>query len=238
MSRRFYKHAVTAPTDGNFWRVELDGKPVKTPTGKPLAVAQKSLADRISAEWEAQVDDIKPETMPVTRLTGVALERADSRDDLVADIRAYASTDLLSYRADAPDDLVERQVAAFDPLLKWVTSYGMTLRTTIGVVAIEQDPLSLDRMSDHARLYDDLSLTLYTHLTATFGSAVLALAVMQGRTEPGEAYDISRLDELYRMDIWGVDEEAEARASAIRAETVAICAVLADIEVPKLETSA
>lgn len=239
MSRRFYKIAASAQepssSDNERWRVELDGKPVKTPTGKPLAVASRALADRIAQEWDAQGADIRPETMPITRLAGVALERADTRDDLVGEICAYAATDLLSYRADAPEDLVSRQADAFDPLLEWMGVHGLQLRTTMGILAVEQDPLTLDRLAEHARGYDDLALTLFTHLTATFGSGALALAVMQGRLEAGEAYDLSRLDERYRTSIWGEDEEAEDRAAAIRAETVAMSAILDDLTIPALD---
>ena len=235
MAKRFYKDAVTSPSDGDFWRVELDGKPVKTPTGKPLATRIRGVAERIRDEWEAQTDEIVPQTMPITRLVGVALERAGARDDLVSDIRAYASTDMLSYRKDSPEDLVQRQADAFDPILDWASDHGMPLRTTTGILAIEQDPLSLERIATHARLYDDVALTLFAHLTATYGSALLALYVMQGELSPGEAYDLSRTDERYQAEIWGEDEEAEMRAKAIREDTVAIAAVLPDLDIPRLD---
>ena len=241
MTRRFYKEAVTSPAERDFWEVQLDGKGVKTPTGKPLRTSSRGLADRIRDEWAAQGESIRPETMPLTRLLGVSLERADTREELVADIRAYAATDYLSYRADTQgpsgqDDLARRQADALDPVLEWAGDHGMPLRTTVGVVAIEQDPLSLDRLAAHASKYDDLALTLFAHLAATFGSAVLALAVMQGRLEAGEAFDLSQLDELYRAEIWGEDEEARTRAALIRDETVAMCAVLPDLAIPPLDT--
>ena len=235
MAKRFYKEAVVSPADRNFWQVRLDGKAVKTPTGKALAVPVESLARRIRDEWGAQKDEIIPQTMPVTRLVGVALERADTRDALVGDIRAYASTDLLSYRKDSPDDFVARQSAAFDPLLDWASGKGIALRTTTGLLAIEQDPLSLDRMAEYAGMLKDIPLTLLAHLTATYGSAIVALAVLHGRLEAGEAYDLSRLDDIYRAETWGRDEEAEERAAAIRAETVAMAAMLPDLTIPPLD---
>ena len=241
MTRRFYKEAVTSPAERDFWEVRLDGKGVKTPMGKPLRTSSRSIADRIRDEWTAQGDEIRPETMPITRLLGVSLERADTRDELISDIRAYAATDYLSYRADTQgpsgqEEFARRQADALDPVLEWAAGHGMPLRTTVGIVAIEQDPLSLDRLAEHARLYDDLPLTLFAHLTATFGSAVLALAVMQGHLEAGEAFDLSQLDELYREETWGADEDASARAALIRDDTVAMCSMLPDLAVPSLDT--
>lgn len=238
MSKRFYKEAVTSPADGKFWEVQLDGRGVKTPTGKPLRTPSRGLAERIRDEWAGQGEEIRPETMPLTRLLGVSLERADTRDELVADIRAYAATDYLSYRADGPEDFARRQADALDPVLDWAADRGIPLRTTVSITAIEQDPLSLDRLAAHARNYDDLGLTFFAHLTATYGSAILALAVMQGRLEAGEAFDLSQLDDDYRAEIWGEDEDAAARAGAIRAETVEMSALLDHIDVPALDSPA
>ena len=238
MSKRFYKEAVTSPADGEYWEVQLDGRGVKTPTGKPLRTTSRGIADLIREEWAGQGEDIRPETMPLTRLLGVSLERADTRDELVADIRAYAATDYLSYRTDGPEDFAQRQADALDPVLDWASDHGIPLRTTVSITAIEQDPLSLDRLAAHASLYDDLALTFFAHLTATYGSAILALAVMQGRLEAGEAFDLSQLDDAYRAEVWGEDEDASERAQAIRAEVVKMAAMLPDLDLPELDRPA
>ena len=233
--KRFYKGAAVSPHANDFWQVTLDGKAVKTPTGKPLAVEVEAVAKRVRDEWEAQGEDILPDTMPLTRLANVAAERSGARDELVRDIVAYGTTDLLSYRKDSPEDFVARQSEAFDPILEWASEKGLTLRSTTGILAIEQDPLTLDRLGEHAGQYSALGLTLFAHLTATYGSAILALAVMQGALDPGEAYDISQTDERYQAEVWGEDEEATARAARIRAETVAMAAIVPDLPVPALD---
>jgi chaperone required for assembly of F1-ATPase len=164
----------------------------------------------------------------------VAAERRGTRDELITEFVAYAGTDLLSYHRDAPDDFVERQTANFGPWLDWAEQNGVPLRTTTGIIAIEQDAGTLARLEAHAQGYSDLALTFLVHMTATFGSAMLALAVMQGALEAGAGYDISRMDESYRAEIWGADEDAEARAAAIRAEIVAMSAILGELGVPSL----
>jgi len=233
MSKRFYKEVTVEMVDAT-WRVSLDGRAVKTPTKATLSVNSKTIAQIIAIEWDAQTEEIDPLTMPVTRLVGVAAERAGTRDELIEEFKAYASTDLLSYLRDAPDDFVARQTKLFGTWLDWAAENGVPLRTTMGILAIEQNPKTILRMGHHASEYSDLALTFLVHMTATFGSAMLALAVMQGALEAGEAYDISRMDEAYRAEIWGADENAEARAAAIRAEVVAMSAILPELDVPKL----
>ena len=51
-----------------------------------------------------------------------------------------------------------------------------------------------------------------------FGSAVLGLALEQAALSGDEAFDLSRLDEAFQEDQWGVDEEAAQRTDARRAE--------------------
>lgn len=226
MAKRFYTD-VTLDADAAGHFIRLDGRALKTPGKRPLRVPSAAIAAQIKAEWDAvppAVDgDINPSIMPVTRLTNVACENVTERRDLlVAEARTYAGTDLLSYRAPDPADFVARQAKAWNPWLDWAAARGVTLRTTHAIRAIDQDPASLDAVADYAQPLSDFALTLFVHLVAVKGSAVLAMAVMEGALGPGEAFDLSRIDELYRAEIWGVDEDDEAVRLALRAETVVL----------------
>jgi chaperone required for assembly of F1-ATPase len=47
-------------------------------------------------------------------------------------------------------------------------------------------------------------------LIAISGSLVLALAVTKGRLTVDQVWDLSRIDETWQSELWGVDEEAAA----------------------------
>lgn len=99
LPKRFYAAASVQQTDDGFLTV-LDGKPIKTPQQKLLQCASQRLALAIAAEWEAQHTYINTDTMPLTRLLTIALDRvAMDRAALLADIGQYCETDLLFYRA-------------------------------------------------------------------------------------------------------------------------------------------
>ena len=55
-------------------------------------------------------------------------------------------------------------------------------------------------------------------VTALFGSAVLALAVQRGWISGVQAFELSRLDEAWQEERWGVDAEAAERADRLRNE--------------------
>ena len=63
--KRFYTDAGVGEGDGGF-TVTLDGKPIKTPSGRTVIVPARALAEAIAAEWAAQGEFIDPLTMPLT----------------------------------------------------------------------------------------------------------------------------------------------------------------------------
>ena len=104
--KRFWKEAAVTAVDGGH-TVTLDARSVRTPAKAPLVVPSRALALAIAAEWDAQQDVVRPDTMPVTRTANSAIDKVTPQARAVADMLAdYGGTDLLSYRAEGPDELV------------------------------------------------------------------------------------------------------------------------------------
>jgi len=226
MAKRFYK-SVTVEGSGADWQILLDGMQLRTPGKIKLSVGTKSLAEMIAGEWEAQTETINPSLMPVTRLLNVAVEQTpDRREDLIAEARRYAETDLICYRAPQPRILRERQSAAWDKWQAWGAEQGLALQMTESLQAIKQPEQSLTEVERFAASLDDLHLTLFVHLVAVFGSVVLAMAVMQGELTAVRAFDISRVDAVYQIELWGEDEEQAKFTAALHEETSVLGSVL------------
>ena len=69
-------------------------------------------------------------------------------------------------------------------------------------------------------------LTALAHLAALLGSAILALALDQAHISPRQAYELAFLDDLYQMEDWGVDEEAQERLDKIELEIATVAGYL------------
>ena len=132
--KRFYERAEAVEAAGGHG-IALDGKPVRTPAGKPLAVPGAALAGALAEEWAAQEETIDRETMPLTRLACSALDLVpERRAEIVAEVAAYGETDLVCYRTDEPPALALRQVAAWEPLVAWAAErYGARLAVTTAI---------------------------------------------------------------------------------------------------------
>tara|TARA_R110002096_G_scaffold187266_1_gene366583 strand:- start:3296 stop:4051 length:756 start_codon:yes stop_codon:yes gene_type:complete len=220
--KRFYTAVSIAEGEGG-WRVQLDGRSVKTPAKNLLQVPTEALAELLAAEWDAQGERINAPAMPANRLCFVAIDlMGDAHDATVAEVTRYASTDQLCFRAPDPADLVAAQAAAWDPVLDWAKkALGVELRSGTGVLPIDQDAAALQAIHARASALDIWRLTALAHATAVCSSAVLGFALLEGERGGEAVFALSTIDEAYQIAQWGHDEEAAQRLALLKTELVA-----------------
>jgi chaperone required for assembly of F1-ATPase len=228
--KRFYTTVSVAPgaAPGRF-QIFLDTKPVRTPHGNILEIRGRRLAATVADEWRAQGERVEPTGMPMMRL---AASVADHFEPRMADVRrkvlAFGSCDLLCHRAEAPDQLVARQAATWQPYLDWLAAeLGAHLVVGIGIIAIRQPAEALRALELALADLEPERLMVADALTQRFGSIILALAVLRGHASAEAALAASRLDETYQAELWGRDDEANARAGRIAAEIADLARLLA-----------
>ncbi|SHG84807.1 ATP12 family chaperone protein [Marivita hallyeonensis] len=211
--KRFWKTTETTQVEGGFG-ILLDGRPVRTPAKAALYVPSAALASKIAIEFDAQEDRIDPTTMPFTRTANAAVDKVMLQHAEVADMLAdYGDSDLLCYRADAPEELVERQNAQWDPLLDWAAdALDARLETRTGVIHAAQDQAILSRLRERVHALSAFELAAFHDLVSISGSLVIGFAAKMQHRNPEELWTISRLDEIWQEDQWGEDEEAAEMA--------------------------
>lgn len=213
-AKRFWKEAGVVPVPGGFG-VALDGRPVKTPAKAALVVPTRALARAIAAEWDAQTGKIDPGSMPVTRSANSAIDKVAPQTAEVAElVAAYGASDLLCYRAEAPEALAARQAAGWDPWLERAAGVWGPLRVTEGIVPVDQPAGTLRALAAEVAALSPFELAAVHDLVALSGSLVLGLAVARGWTDPESAWALSRIDETWQAERWGEDAEAAAFAAA------------------------
>ena len=216
-AKRFWKASEVVETEGGY-TVTLDGRGVKTPAKTPLVVPTVALAQAIAQEWDAQDKEIKPLTMPVTRSANAALDKVSIQFEEVADMIAeYGGTDMLCYRAVGPEGLVARQADCWDPLLTWAEQdLGARLQTAAGVMHLAQDETALKTLHGKVHELTAFELAAFHDLVGLSGSLILGFAAIHDFRPIEERWELSRLDEVWQQEQWGVDEEAEELAETKR----------------------
>ena len=219
--KKFYKLVSTAPKDGGF-AIELDGKPVRTPSGKIMLAPVEPLATLIVQEWTAQGENILPDTMPLTQLLVTAIDRVEqNRADIQETALGYLDTDLLCYRAEEPEELVRREAIARDVWLRWFEKqYDVKLQTTTGLIALNHDERAHTQAENAVRALDLWAFNVLQMVTAVTGSLILALAFVVG---PAQEDDLMRAlyveedhkSEIYNEEFYGRAPHQEKAMSAV-----------------------
>lgn len=209
--KRFWKEATT---DGR--TIALDGRPVRTPGRNELALPTPALAEAIAAEWQMAGEDVDPRAMPLTGIANAAIDIvAADPAAFVAPLAAYAETDLLAYRADGPESLVEAQAEGWDPLLAWARRrYDIHVETVAGILHKPQPPATVARLGEALAAYSPFHLAALSPLVTIGGSLIAALAIAEGAFDTDRVWAAVNLDALWQEARWGADELAvKARAA-------------------------
>ena len=212
--KRFYRTARAVEAAAGHG-IALDGTPMLTPAGRPLAVPGAALAAALAEEWAAQGETIDRETMVLTRLVCTALDLVpERRAEVVAEVGAYAETDLVCYRCADPPALARRQAAAWEPLLTWAAQrYGARLATSTSLTPIAQAPEAVAALRAAVAAEDDIALAGLSMATRAFGSVVIALGLREGRLDANAAADAALVDERHQIERWGEDADLSLRCA-------------------------
>jgi chaperone required for assembly of F1-ATPase len=202
--------------------VMLDGRGLRGPKGAPTVLPTQALAELVAEEWAGQGETLELAAMAATRLANTALESVpQAREATARQVADYAGADLLCYRAEGPVGLAARQAERWDPILARARAeLGLAFIPAVGIVHQPQPPETLMAVEALALGLGDFALTGLAFGVPLFGSAVLALGLMRGWFTPQEAFDLSRLDEAWQEEKWGIDEEAAERTQRLRGEAI------------------
>lgn len=214
-ARRFWTTVTVTPaSDGH--AVRLDSRPLRTPAKQPLTLPTRALAEAVAAEWTAVEGPVDPRRMPFTRSANAAVDKVTPQfAEVAALIADYGGSDLLCYRAEAPEALAARQAAAWDPILAWAAQrHDARLAVMRGVVPVAQPPECLARLAAAVHATTPFELTALHDLVSLSGSLLLGLAATEPDADPEALWPLSRIDEDWQAEIWGRDDAAAVDAEA------------------------
>lgn len=217
LPKRFYKSVSVREVEGvggaGLFLVLLDGRSLKTPGKKPIAVPGEAFAEALADEWRAQGERIDPATMPMTRIANSSIDGVSGREaEVAADIASFAGSDLTCYRAEGPHDLVGRQAAAWDPVLAWAwDSFGGRFVLAEGVMPVAQPTESIECFAGELSDLNAIQLGALHVMTTLTGSALIALYHAKGGLSAEAAWAAAHVDEDFQIAQWGEDEEASER---------------------------
>ncbi len=228
--KRFYKTADVAPQQDGAFHITLDGKTLRTPARAILETRNHAHAALLRAEWDAQVDVIDADAMPVMRVFSIAIDRVPIDKALIIDdMLRYLETDLVCYFSDE-SAVALKQAQHFAPLLQWFAAkYGAALVTTHGLMPVEQPPELFTHIRSELEGLDDVTLAALALITPLVGSIVLALALLHKQIDIDAALIAARIDEDMQAERYGVDPLIEKSWEPKKRDIIGAASVIAAI---------
>ena len=214
---------VAVEMRGGAFVILLDDTPAATPRNNPFLLPTLALAEAIAEEWREH-EKIAP-LGPLTRLANSAIDRP--RAEIVSELMKYVDTDLLFYRAEE-EPLALRQAEGWDPLLAWAREHhGAEFEIAAGIAPFAQAEATRKALRAAVEAHDPFAHIALHAATEILGSLILSLALAAGRLSAAEAFALSRIDERFQSERWGIDELAEKRGLAMARELETIARFLA-----------
>lgn len=213
LAKRFYEEANVSKAEDDFV-VLLDGRTVKTPGKVALRFASEDAAQLVSDEFASQVEVLDPVLMPCYRIANTALDGVSlDMQAVVEDVLRFCGSDLLCYRAEEPEELVDKQRAAWDEPLDWVEKLlGAQFNLAQGVMHVAQPRETIAAYGAQIKsISDPMVLASFHSIMTLTGSAILALAVFKDNMSAADAWNAAHVDEDHVIEQWGEDQEAKER---------------------------
>lgn len=225
--KRFYSNVSVEETQQGYGIV-LDGRPVKTKNKTSLVTSHDVIAEHVAQEWRDQVDEIIPDTMPLTQILNTKIDRITTERAVIhATIVKYLDTDLVCYFADVPEDLVTQQRTYWQPWITWSEEkFSAPLKVTSDLVALSQDANVHDGADRFIAGLNDDEFTVLQLTTSLSGSLILGMAFTDGAASAEDVFQASFVEEhykniLYDSEKYGVDPMLEKKQKQMRIDLYA-----------------
>ena len=219
--------ALLDDNDLTWFTVTLDGRALKTPMGRTLAVPSSLLATALAAEWNSVTGKLNPTQMPLMTLVCTVLDQVSQpqvHQAIQADCMTYLATDTICYFADPLQDRVlhRRQEDHWMPVHDFLTNQLLGNHQPAIVYGAQEAMISAvqRRLPHPPGLAEQCRLLLSRldawHLQCLYSvcreskSLLLGLAVLLDHYHENQslqpAVEAARVEEEFQISIWGMVE--------------------------------
>ena len=218
--KKFWKIVQVKKKIKNSFDILLDKRILKTPMQKDLIFSNYKIAKETALEWDIDEKEINTENMVFYGLISTAIDKiSNDKVSYIDNVLGFINTDLICYRADGPNELVDLQNSSWNPINSFIKKYiDVELKFFIGVMPSKQSLQIFNRLKTLINSFSDIEISALHRMTNLTGSIFISICILKGDVLKNEAFELSFLDELYQAKNWGVEEESLDKRDKIAKE--------------------
>ena len=208
--RKFWKMVKVKKKSSNSYEILLDENVLKTPMKKKLTIQNSKIAEEIYKEWNQNKNIVDTDAMIFYGIISTSIDKiSNNRILYVNEILNFIDTDLICYRAEEPNDLVQWQSKNWDPILLKIEKYiNNKVDVFKGIMPSKQKKGIKLKIIKFLTKFSDLEIIVLHRITNITGSVFLSLCILNNDLIKEKAFELSYLDELWQAENWGYEEEA------------------------------
>ena len=218
--KKFWKIVHVKKKLKNSFEILLDKRILKTPMQKDLIFSNYKIAKETALEWDIDEKEINTENMVFYGLISTAIDKiSNDKVSYIENVLGFINTDLICYRADGPNELVDLQNSSWNPIISFIKKYiDVELKFFIGVMPSKQSLEIFNRLKTLINSFSDIEISALHRMTNLTGSIFISICILKGDVFKNEAFELSFLDELYQAKNWGIEEESLDKRDKIAKE--------------------
>ena len=215
--RKFWKTVKVKKNSSNSYEILLDKNVLKTPLQKDLIIQNSKIAEEIYKEWNQDTNILDTDAMIFYGIISTSIDKiSNDRILYINDILDFVDTDLICYRAEGPNDLVQWQSKNWDPILLKVEKYiNNKIDVFKGIMPLKQNKGIKFKITKFLTKFSDLEIIALHKITNITGSIFLSLCILNNDIIKEKVFELSHLDELWQAENWGYEEEASKNREKI-----------------------
>ena len=218
--KKFWKIVQVKKKLKNSFDILLDKRILKTPMQKDLIFSNYKIAKETALEWDIDEKEINTENMVFYGLISTAIDKiSNDKVSYIENVLGFSNTDLICYRADGPNELVDLQNSSWNPIISFIKKYiDVELKFFIGVMPSKQSLEIFNRLKTLINSFSDIEISALHRITNLTGSIFISICILKGDVLKNEAFELSFLDELYQAKNWGIEQESLDKRNKIAKE--------------------
>ena len=218
--KKFWKTVKVKKKSCNSYEILLDENVLKTPMKNELTILNSKIAEEVHKEWNQDANVLDTDDMIFYGIISTSIDKIiNNRILYINDILDFIDTDLICYRAEDPNDLVQWQSKNWDPILLKVEKYiNIKIDVFKGIMPSKQKKVIKFKITKFLTKFSDLEIIVLHRITNITGSVFLSLCILNNDVIKEKAFELSHLDELWQAENWGYEEEATNNREKINFE--------------------
>lgn len=138
------------------------------------------------------------------------------RAEIIDRLVNFALNDVLLFWS-SDKEVKKEQQEKWLPILRWVDeTLNARFKQTTSLETEKTDKKATHELKKYLDSLSDKELTSFYIAALNMRSVLLAVAMIKGRINAAEAFELSELEELYQARKWGSEPVAEARRNSIK----------------------